>query len=263
MHGQVGLLVTFEVEPIELQWPCDWLLADRGDPGVIALECQWATCLYGKHSGHAQCLSPLLYTVARERRAVPGGSRSTPERVALRCRADWQCRGPLQGAPVTTIDFDFIFRKTPVNLRKLKALAVRLGATVLRPYYPVSDLFRVVRDDDGLQLDFMGTIHGVRSFAGLRERSLTIEVHGAPLRVAALDDIITSKRPLAGRETWRSSTYWRGRVKKPNARRKALAALRRESDRALVDLIRRRLALPVEKRMNFLRARVSFRGSAL
>jgi predicted nucleotidyltransferase len=100
----------------------------------------------------------------------------------------------LQGAPVTTIDFDFMFRKTPVNLRKLKALAVRLGATVLRPYYPVSDLFRVVRDDDGLQLDFMGTIHGVRSFAGLRERSLAIEVHGAPLRVAALDDIITSKR---------------------------------------------------------------------
>ena len=100
----------------------------------------------------------------------------------------------LQGAPVTTVDFDFMFRKTPVNLRKLKALAGRLGATVLRPYYPVSDLFRVVRDDDGLQLDFMATIHGVRSFAGLRERSLTIEVSGARLRVAALDDIITSKR---------------------------------------------------------------------
>jgi hypothetical protein len=167
----------------------------------------------------------------------------------------------LQGAPVTTIDFDFMFRKTPVNLRKLKALAVRLGATVLRPYYPVSDLFRVVRDDDGLQLDFMGTIHGVRSFAGLRERSLAIEVHGAPLRVATLDDIITSKR--AARATWRSSRYWRRRVKKPIARRQALAALRRESDRALVDLIRRRLALPVAKRMNFLRARVSFRATAL
>jgi hypothetical protein len=53
-----------------------------------------------------------------------------------------------------------------------------------------------VRDDDGLQLDFMATIHGTRSFAGLRS-------------------------------------------------------------------IRRRLALPVEKRMNFLRKRVGFRGSAL
>jgi predicted nucleotidyltransferase len=100
----------------------------------------------------------------------------------------------LQGAPVTTVDFDFMFRKTPVNLRKLKALATRLGATVLRPYYPVSDLFRVVRDDDGLQLDFMATIHGVRSFAGLRARAKTMEIGGVPLPVASLDDIIRSKK---------------------------------------------------------------------
>jgi hypothetical protein len=100
----------------------------------------------------------------------------------------------LQGAPVTTVDFDFMFRKTPVNLRKLKGLARKLGATVLRPYYPVSDLFRVVRDDDGLQLDFMGTIHGVKSFAGLRDRARTVEVGSAALLVASLDDIIRSKR---------------------------------------------------------------------
>jgi len=100
----------------------------------------------------------------------------------------------LQGAPVTTVDFDFMFRKTPVNLRKLKALATRLGATVLRPYYPVSDLFRVVRDDDGLQLDFMATIHGVRSFPGLRARAKTMEIGGVPLPVASLDDIIRSKK---------------------------------------------------------------------
>jgi predicted nucleotidyltransferase len=100
----------------------------------------------------------------------------------------------LQGAPVTTVDFDFMFRKTAVNLRKLKALAGRLGAMVLRPYYPVSDLFRVVRDDDGLQLDFMGTIHGVRSFAALRARAREIDLNGATLRVASLDDIIASKR---------------------------------------------------------------------
>jgi hypothetical protein len=52
-------------------------------------------------------------------------------------------------------------------------------------------------------------------------------------------------------------------VKKSLARGKALAALRRESDRALVDLIRRRLAVPVSRRMNFLRKRVTVRGSAL
>lgn len=100
----------------------------------------------------------------------------------------------LQGAPVTTVDFDFLFRKTPGNLAKLKKLADALGATVLRPYYPVSDLFRVVRDSDGLQLDFMGTIHGVRSFAGAKARSTIIDVGGVPITVASLADIIKSKR---------------------------------------------------------------------
>src|SRR6266508_4085339 len=71
----------------------------------------------------------------------------------------------LHGAPVTTLDFDFLFRKT-VNLRKLKAIAVSLNATIMRPYYPASDLFRLQRDDDSLQVDFMGAIHGVKSFAG-------------------------------------------------------------------------------------------------
>jgi predicted nucleotidyltransferase len=104
----------------------------------------------------------------------------------------------LQGAPVTTVDLDFLFRKTPRNVAKLKSLAKALGAVVLRPYYPVSDLFRVIRDEDGLQLDFMATIHGVRSFAGLRNRGSDVAIDDVVLRVASLDDIIKSKR-AAGR----------------------------------------------------------------
>lgn len=52
-------------------------------------------------------------------------------------------------------------------------------------------------------------------------------------------------------------------MRKRNGRKNKLAALKRESERDLVDMIRRRLALPVERRMNFLRKRVRFRGSAL
>lgn len=100
----------------------------------------------------------------------------------------------LQGAPVTTVDFDFMFRRTPRNLAKLKVVAGALRATILRPYYPASDLYRVVRDDDGLQVDFMVTIHGVRSFEGLRSRATGMEIGGASILVAALDDIIRSKR---------------------------------------------------------------------
>jgi hypothetical protein len=100
----------------------------------------------------------------------------------------------LQGAPVTTVDFDFLFRNTPRNLAKLRQVADRLRATVLRPYYPASGLFRVVRDDDGLQVDFMTSIHGVRSFEGLRDRATRMDIGGVPLLVASLDDVIRSKK---------------------------------------------------------------------
>ncbi len=105
----------------------------------------------------------------------------------------------LQGAPVTTLDIDFMFRKTRANLRKLKALADELKAQILRPYYPLSGLYRVVNDDAGLQVDFLSTVHGVRSFESLRARAVEVEFGGEPLRVASLEDIIASKKAL-GRE---------------------------------------------------------------
>jgi len=105
----------------------------------------------------------------------------------------------LHGAPVTTLDFDFMFRATPTNLRKLKAVAAALEAVILRPYYPVSNLYRMVDDATGLQADFMPAIHGVRSFEGLRSRAVERATQGAPLLVASLADIIASKR-AAGRD---------------------------------------------------------------
>jgi hypothetical protein len=104
----------------------------------------------------------------------------------------------LQGAPVTTVDFDFMFRTTPANLVKLKRFAQRMEAQVFRPYYPASALYRVMNDDRGLQVDFMPVIHGVKSFNSLRSRAQKIELGGHPLWVADLADIIASKR-AAGR----------------------------------------------------------------
>lgn len=100
----------------------------------------------------------------------------------------------IQGAPVTTLDIDFMFRKTPVNMNKLKAVAKDLSATILKPYYPVSDLFRLVNDDRGIQLDFMSRLHGVRSFEGLRSRATSVLFGERAIKVAALEDIIKSKR---------------------------------------------------------------------
>jgi predicted nucleotidyltransferase len=103
----------------------------------------------------------------------------------------------IQGAPVTTVDFDFMFRATPVNLGKLKKFAHRQGALILRPYYPVSALYRVMNDDRGLQVDFMPAIHGVKSFNSLRSRAEKIDIGGHSLWVAHLADIIASKRAAA------------------------------------------------------------------
>ncbi|CAN5206357.1 hypothetical protein BH09GEM1_BH09GEM1_39150 [soil metagenome] len=105
----------------------------------------------------------------------------------------------IHGSPVTTMDIDFMFRKTPTNLTKLKRLADDLDATVLRPFYPASELYRVTRNRDGMQLDFMARIDGIRSFESLRSRAMAVRFGGHELRVAALADIIRSKE-RAGRE---------------------------------------------------------------
>ena len=50
-------------------------------------------------------------------------------------------------------------------------------------------------DDELLiQADFLGVIHGLRSFEGVKKRATTIEIGGYPLRVASLEDILKSKR---------------------------------------------------------------------
>jgi predicted nucleotidyltransferase len=120
-----------------------------------------------------------------------------------KCRLDAVLIGnaaaALQGSPVTTTDFDFVFRKTPTNLTKLKRVADELGALVLRPYYPALQLYRMTRDRDGLHLDFMAKIDGIRSFESLRGRATAVTFGGHNLLVASLADIIKSKA-RAGRE---------------------------------------------------------------
>ena len=78
----------------------------------------------------------------------------------------------MQGAPVTTVDFDFMFRDTTANMQKLKRVAKRLDAVILRPVYPVSKLYRLTADASGLQADFTsftasGRIRGSRRAASI------------------------------------------------------------------------------------------------
>jgi predicted nucleotidyltransferase len=111
----------------------------------------------------------------------------------LECILIGNAAAALQGAPVTTLDFDFFFRDTPINRKKLIRFAKELGATVFRPYYPASSMYRVTDGDLSIQADFLGVIHGIRSYEGARKRSTSVVIDGHELRVLSLEDIVRSK----------------------------------------------------------------------
>ena len=138
----------------------------------------------------------------------------------------------LHGAPVSAIDIDLFFRKTPRNMQKLKLVADALGAVVLRFYYPVSALFRLQRN--GLHIDFMSKLDGITSYERLRGRAGVFHIGGQKLFAASLDDIARDG-----------------------------AALKKKSDHFLTALIRYRLSLPPEKRLNCLRRKIGLRATCL
>lgn len=100
----------------------------------------------------------------------------------------------MHGAPVTTIDLDFLFRRTRTNLKKLEAVAAELDATIYSPFYPASKMLRMMNDDESLQVDFLGEAHGVRSFEGVRNRAQRLKVGNSTVWVADLADIIKMKK---------------------------------------------------------------------
>ena len=151
------------------------------------------------------------------------------------------------------------------DLKNLKAVAGSLEAVIFRPYHPVSDLYRI-NDDQGLQLDFMARMHGIRSFEGIRARAAGVRFGECELLVASLSDVIMSKR-ATGRSREPYCPFWRrrsmSRTRSKTRRRSQEIALKKESERALVEQIRRLLAMPMNKRTHFLRVRHPSGGSHL
>jgi hypothetical protein len=103
----------------------------------------------------------------------------------------------IQGAPVSTLDFDFLVRDAPRTDAKIRAFARALGASAIVPYEGVSRMVRVATRD--IQVDLLPRLYGVRAtFESLRERALVVAVGKEKIAVARLEDIIKSKR-AAGR----------------------------------------------------------------
>ena len=103
----------------------------------------------------------------------------------------------LQGAPVTTLDVDFIIRDSETNLRKLKAISENLGASLNRPFEPASNMMRMMNHE--IQADFLFRMDGINSFESIRSRASNIQVGSVTTNVASLEDIIRSKK-AAGRD---------------------------------------------------------------
>lgn len=99
----------------------------------------------------------------------------------------------MQGAPVTTLDFDFCYRLTATNERKLEVFAHALGATLSRPHEPVSRLVRIEDPTRSLQADFLDDESIDMRFASLRSRAAEVSFGDRTLWVASLDDIIEGK----------------------------------------------------------------------
>lgn len=103
----------------------------------------------------------------------------------------------LQGAPVTTDDFDFMWRPTRRNRLKLREVARSLGGSLLQPEYPLSSFYRIT-SPSGVWVDVMGVMDGISSFESLRSRSAEVSLGRVSLKVASLRDVVKSKR-AAGR----------------------------------------------------------------
>jgi len=104
----------------------------------------------------------------------------------------------IQGAPVTTLDIDFIIRETTKNKEKLQLVANKLGGELISFQDGVTTLMQIQNPDEGIFLDFVTTADGIKSFASVRSRATEVDFDesGATIYVASLEDIITSKRAV-------------------------------------------------------------------
>ncbi len=104
----------------------------------------------------------------------------------------------LNGAPVTTQDIDLLIRDTRSNRRKLARFAEEIGGSAPMP---VSELSEVEWIEGRLAVPVeihYDRISGGLTFSSLRSRAQLVVVGDEKLVVAALADVIRSKR-AAGR----------------------------------------------------------------
>lgn len=104
----------------------------------------------------------------------------------------------INGAPVTTLDVDFMVEQRPENYRKLAALAQQMNCQFVELKL-VDDnyMYRLFHRTEPLVVDFLFAPAGLSDFAAVKRNSSEVYFGGQPLRIASLEDILSSKRAAA------------------------------------------------------------------
>ena len=104
----------------------------------------------------------------------------------------------INGAPVTTLDVDFMLKQTDENYRKLAALAQQMNCSFIEmKLLDDNYMYRLMHREETLIMDFLFTAAGITSFETLKANSTTVFFGTHALRIAALEDILASKRAAA------------------------------------------------------------------
>ena len=99
----------------------------------------------------------------------------------------------IQGAPVTTQDFDVLIRDTPLNQKKLEAVAARLGAARPRKISPLTSVLTIVGAEIPVDV-LLDEMAGALKFEGVRSRAIQVPLGDVMIVTASLRDIIASKK---------------------------------------------------------------------
>jgi len=102
----------------------------------------------------------------------------------------------LNGAPVTTMDIDFVIEQTPENYRKIMAIAAACHWKVYELKLKNSDkyMYRLQNDEGTFFLDILHSISGFQDLHELRKNANKVKFGKHFLKVASLKDILHSKK---------------------------------------------------------------------
>ncbi|MCL2823009.1 MAG: hypothetical protein FWD57_03375 [Polyangiaceae bacterium] len=105
----------------------------------------------------------------------------------------------IHGAPLTTVDMDFMLEHSDENYRKLAALAQRMDCEFVEMELPSDNyMYRLQHRTMPLVADFLFVVAGIDNYEALKKNSTEITFGERTLKVASLEDILASKR-AAGR----------------------------------------------------------------